>query len=492
MPFVTRLAIKDCIAGRASLAPITGTSGMPGTLDAIVIWGGVKMSFLDIAAALASQSLTLFIGTGFSKYLTDNNAPSWLELLVQCTREIDPDEELLESLFVLDEENKQVIDSKYDLTICAQVLELEYQQNRRDIREEVCSILNEKIKVETINTEKVNDLSNFFQTHSSINIITTNYDNLISNYIIPETSRVFVERSAFARTNLGHNVYHVHGCISRPKSIILTLNDYFNFQHQENFFSRKVYTLLQESTVVILGYSLGDFNLNRILNEAQNTRGETLRRGNIYYISRSKIDEIIKKYYLNTYGIIVIDKCDIKMFFEKLETEYDEAKSLIIEKAPNLRAILSGERVYKDKFIRLRDFLNRVLLRASIIGIDSNDEDFQKLLITLLKKKKEFTYDNSAWEQYSHLAEWLIDVGSLVTLENSIIKEDYLDIVDYSFRHMSKDQYIGYSWDAYQIWSSRWHDIKIQNQELLLDYFKDTRFAKHTGVNKFIERISKN
>jgi hypothetical protein len=44
---------------------------------------------LELAVSLVSKSLTLFVGTGLSKYLTGNKAPSWFELLIDLTTRID-------------------------------------------------------------------------------------------------------------------------------------------------------------------------------------------------------------------------------------------------------------------------------------------------------------------------------------------------------------------------------------------------------------------
>ena len=49
----------------------------------------------EIAIALLNNNATLFIGTGFSKFLTDNNVPNWLELLFECAIRIDNTKELL-------------------------------------------------------------------------------------------------------------------------------------------------------------------------------------------------------------------------------------------------------------------------------------------------------------------------------------------------------------------------------------------------------------
>src|SRR5699024_4204935 len=103
------------------------------------------------------------------------------------------------------------------------------------------------------------------------------------------------------RANSGINIYHVHGSIEQPESIVLTIDDYFNFQHKENYFSKKLYTLLQETTVAVIGYSRSDFNLNKVFNEVRNTRTESLRKTDIYYITRTSIDQILKRYYFTSY-----------------------------------------------------------------------------------------------------------------------------------------------------------------------------------------------
>lgn len=89
--------------------------------------------YLEIATALAGKSLTYFIGTGFSKHLTDNNAPSWVELLVESSDRIDAltgRSELLNSLFEKDSDGNTIC--KHDILVCAQILELEYKKRKMD------------------------------------------------------------------------------------------------------------------------------------------------------------------------------------------------------------------------------------------------------------------------------------------------------------------------------------------------------------------------
>ena len=196
-------------------------------------------NFLDLATSLHTKSLTLFVGTGFSKYLTNGKAPSWLELLVESTKAIDKDDKLLKQLFNIDSSG-DVKEAIYELTICAQVLEIEYKKNKKDIKVKIAEIIKEKINETTIDNDKLLELQTFFKHHPDINIITTNYDTIFSDYIVPNTSRVIIEGSTIPRINTGQNIYHIHGCVIKPESIILTLNDYYNFQNSfENFLHSK-------------------------------------------------------------------------------------------------------------------------------------------------------------------------------------------------------------------------------------------------------------
>ncbi|MCE3228299.1 MAG: hypothetical protein K0S32_2850 [Bacteroidetes bacterium] len=442
--------------------------------------------YLDISCALYSNSLTLFIGTGFSKYLTNGKAPSWLELMVQCTQIVDVDNKLLEELFVFDSTGK-VTNCKYELSICAQILELEYKKYKKDIKKQVTEIIDLLINDGTIDKGKLSSLQSFFSKYPSINIITTNYDTLFSEHIIPFTSRVIIEGSVIPRINAGQNIYHIHGCISKPESLILTMNDYYKFQNKNNYFSRKFNTLLQETTVVILGYSLGDFNLNTILNEARSSKTDTFRKTDIYYITRDSVPELLSKFYETSYGIKVINHETIDRFFSNTEDYFAEAAG-IISNAGNLKEIIKGTAIYNDDFLKLKVSLTYILLQASSIGIDNNDEKFLKTLISILKKKIEFTSIAGAWEQYEHLADWLIEISMNIQIKGVCIENEFCEIVHYSLTNSTRTRKLGYSWMAYRIWNERWTEMKLENQHFLQQFVKENTWP----FGNDIETIYKN
>ena len=253
--------------------------------------------------------------------------------------------------------NGSVTSPKYDPSISAQILELEFSRKGKDIRQSIVEILYKRINEHTVDSKKVSSISTLFKKHSNTNIITTNYDTLLSDHILPGFSKVIIEGSPIPKSNIGGNVFHIHGCISNPKSIVFTINDYFRFQHKDSYLSRKFYTLLQETTVVILGYALGDFNLNSIFNEAQTSRAVSLRKGDIYLVSRSSVDEIYTNFYSYTYGIHVVEGYDIGEFFDKLDGFSTQAQEIVAE-ASNLPEVLNGKKIYTDNYLKLRDSLS--------------------------------------------------------------------------------------------------------------------------------------
>lgn len=440
--------------------------------------------YLDISTSLHTNSLTLFLGTGFSKYMTNGKAPSWLELLVECTKSIDNDDKLLNQLF--NSTGNTIKEAKYDLTICAQIIEGEFIKKRKNIKEKISEIIKKTINEKTIDKEKLEHLQNFFSNHPNVNIITTNYDTIFSDYIIPLTSRVIIEGSTIPRINSGQNIYHIHGCINKPESIVLTINDYYNFQNSNNYFSRKFFTLLQETTVVIIGYSLGDFNLNTILNEVKNSKKESFRRTDIYYINRDSITELLEKFYSMTYAIKVIQYTEIDEFIDNIEKQYDKATELI-DSVENLREVIAGTKEYTDDFLKLRVSLTKILVQASSIGIENNNAEFIKTLFKLLSKKKDFTHEVGAWLQYEHLADWLIEIASIIKIKGTLYEEEFCDIARYSLRKSSKKQYKGYSWRAWTTWKNRWHEMKIENQHMLEDLIKNNSWVSYLEIPEIIK-----
>ena len=109
------------------------------------------------------------------------------------------------------------------------------------------------------------------------------------------------------------------------------------------------------------------------------------------------------------------------------------------------------------------------------MGIGFENTRFISLIIDTLNRKKGFTHESRAWNQYDHLAEWLIEVGSVIDIRGTLLESAYNELVSYSFTNMSKAKSVGYSWDAYKTWDGRFRELRLENQKLI----------KHLVTEKF-------
>lgn len=420
-------------------------------------------ALLDLAASIQSRTFTLFIGTGVSKFLTNGKAPSWLELLALASDKIDA--ALKPKLFVL-ETDGTLKDSKLPLLVVAQVLDVECAARSLNLREIVAQIIKDTTVPANVIPTKVKPLRDFFDAHPAVNVVTTNYDTLIQDYLLPK-ARLFIEGRPIPRVNAEQNIFHIHGSILKPDSIVLSMADYYSFLNTQNYFFMKFHTLLQESSVAILGYSLGDFNLNSIFYRVNATKPDSLRRADAIYVNRSAVDELYKKYYLHTFGIHVQDHTEIDAFFSGLLSQTSVAKD-ILARVENVVKVLDGTHSYRDEYLNLRQSFHVILLQAATLGVPQKDPKFLALLVKILDQKKSFSRKDYAWEQYEHLADWLIELGSIVPLAGSPIENDFSRLTQYSLDYASKDLYLGKSWASYTVWEKRFHELLPENRKIVI------------------------
>jgi len=437
---------------------------------------------LEISTSLAAGSLTLFLGTGFSKYMTDDKAPNWLELLYECAHYLN-DKKVLEALFKV--EGEKLKSCNVELTVCAQILEEEFINNNLDIRERIAMIIKDKINRETVNEDRVVKFRKFLLDNDSVNIVTTNYDSIITDFVFPLKSKPIVDGNLIPKAMNIKPIYHIHGSIEHTDSIVLTEGDYFIFLHKENYMSKKLYTLIQETTLVILGYSLGDFNLNRILNEAKELKLNTIKKSDIYHISRNKVEDIFQRYYYTTFGVNVLQNLEIDEFLNALKLKNRETASLKIEDERHL-LVLKGKLSYANHYLKLKASFSHILLRLDAFGYSYVDQDLQELIKKILERKRDFTHEDNAWDQYEHLAEWLCLLGSSFEVEGTILEKVFLESVQYSFLKMSKDLYRGYSWKSHSIWKSNIEYLKPRNKMLIEKMIRKNTFQPMNAVDQIM------
>lgn len=240
-----------------------------------------------------NQLPIIFVGSGISKrYL--NEFPNWMELLRELW------EVTLEDNFygkynnIRDEmkkENRNLNDKQLDYYTNIKIstlLEDKYNKmfNEGKIKvpnftpkeayqEKVSpfkkAIANRFSNYEVID-EKVNEIESLksMLTKSQI-ILTTNYDtfiedifNLKSDYEIKK----YIGQRGFFDQSIGiAELYKVHGSIEEPNSIVITKNDYDEFNKNSILISSRIISLLIHSPIIFIGYSISDVNIREIIKD---------------------------------------------------------------------------------------------------------------------------------------------------------------------------------------------------------------------------------
>lgn len=266
-----------------------------------------------------------FIGSGLSKrYL---NTPSWKELLEQIAKKASCDYKEIEKVCNGEYEKiAQELEYYCFRNAADEMFEGNGKSHRHILRDYVANILDEckeeykeKItlgKSDTFNKEinnqlekignlsgleKITEIQNYAVKYDDIAkkvknysddlknlreitelrkispkaIITTNYDTLLEDIIFENRCHRRIGQESFSDCYLEDydlsdseskiDLYKIHGCVTRPDSIIITKEDYDNFFQKSKYLYSKILTLFWEYPVVFIGYSISDRNIRDIL-----------------------------------------------------------------------------------------------------------------------------------------------------------------------------------------------------------------------------------
>lgn len=126
---------------------------------------------------------------------------------------------------------------------------------------ELCNFVSQSIKPNKNLDEEIAILSSAVLS----GILTTNWDDFIQNTFQDFQVEIGQKEAIFADQRSIGELYKIHGCISKPESLIVTSNDYENFIANNHYLNAKLLTLFAEYPIIFIGYSLSDPNIELIL-----------------------------------------------------------------------------------------------------------------------------------------------------------------------------------------------------------------------------------
>ncbi len=308
----------------------------------------------------------LFVGTGVSlRYL--KNSFSWDGLLSYISFELTNDEE-----FYLDLKAKCFKNGKYNFEEIANLLEKEFNLQLSKDRDGKFKNINDRfyqslrnglnlsrfkifisdiLSSLEIKEEKQEELELLKKIRKNIgSIITTNYDMLIEK--IFDFSPLI--GNDILLSNPYGSVYKIHGCVSNIEKIIITEEDYNNFDKEYDLIRAQLLSLFIHNPIIFIGYRIEDNNVKKILKTIFSYVNPTSElankiKNNFLLIEHEKGSDntIVSDYDINMDDTIIrINKLktdDFKSIYESLSDLQLPISAMDVRKVQNIvKDIYSG------------------------------------------------------------------------------------------------------------------------------------------------------
>lgn len=417
---------------------------------------GSKMSrdkvFESICKATRIDTLGLFIGSGFSKALLEgnpfSNAYSWSELLKKIAEDFGIARDIL---------NEGKPYSEVATVICQ-----EYAKTHPSTHKEAELALKFKI-AELVNVSptplRIQEYESIFKRLNPNWIVTTNYDSIIEQ-ILREKAFPINPRDTYIKTKDFTPVYHIHGSISDPESIVITNEDYTHTLRISDYRHARLPFLIKESTVLMIGYSLNDLNVLSAVDYSKNVYSNDMS------YDTPIIQLLYKKYpnnepYYSDDGIIIQEVASLSDYFlEYLEYEkrFRGQIGKVAKQVNELIEFLSNaDNEVVDKFISDSSF--RLEYIRSISGFAPEFWYVYSSYTAFLNKCFGVLWNKAsvygAFSEYNNILCLLLDI-----IENTDYDNAPISFIDYVVSKFSEIAYyigneLGKSYSAYSTWESR-------------------------------------
>lgn len=409
-----------------------------------------------VSRAASYGNLGLFIGTGFSKAVLNDDdwtqtALSWGELLEKVCYSLDIDYKTIEKEGIGFPE----IASK----ICIAYSEKSgkpFHQSLKEVKRKVASLTSWYPDY-----KKREEYGKYFEALSPTWIVTTNYDLVIESLLTGKSIPLGPNDQLTNPKNV-IPVYHLHGIRTNPEEIIIAQEDYISLFRPNEYRQIKLALTLKESTVVLLGYGLGDVNVLTALDWSKHVFSSETSGYPQDVIQIFRKSNPRETPYRDRNGILIVEIDEIINFFEEYakvrEIELQE-ETVYIKSLAEIQELLNApSKETVDKFIDNAE-TRKLLIKALAAAPTHLASGFISFLDKCLTETWIRTVPDGAFEGYNQNLILLLDILTGFNTKN--IPPALLQTATYGLDRIS--YYVGRekgkSYSAAATWDQRKREI---------------------------------
>ncbi len=317
-------------------------------------------------------------------------------------------------------------------------------------------------------------------------IITTNYDLVIES-LLTGASVPLGPNDSFSAPNGVIPVYHLHGIRTNPDEIIIAQEDYVGLFRPAEYRQLRLALLIKESTVVVLGYGLGDVNVLTALDWSRNVFGSSTENypNEVVQIIRAETPK--DDPYRDRNGILVVETPDVEVFFD----EYRRTRRRRERREKKRNDLLSelANRLDATSESMLDKFIDDVKFREGVLDALSKHATplvagFVSFLNAAIDKTWERSKPDGAFQGYADNLSMILDI--LMSFNVGSMPPALFETAGYALHRVGYyvGDELGKSFEAKRIWDRRKSKIDESMVEELRAFAEQHRYY-------YLERLCK-
>ena len=406
---------------------------------------------------------------------------SWAELLNKICEEY----EIEEDLFV--KGNTYPLIASKIMEIVQEKSECSLSESTRRVKFSIAKLVNQNPGEMVV--KKYNQ---YFNNINPSWIVTTNYDNILEEVIGPMAYPILPGQLFYNTKNI-LPVYHIHGSILDSQSIVITNEDYAKTMRPSDYRHARLPILLKESTVLMIGYAIGDLNVISAIDYSKN-----VYTGNCHVensIIQLAYTENPKDFCYEKEGIIIYEIDSIESFFNELTDHISRYKSSIGKMTKSVdrkqEEFISSSNEFVNKFDSNTDNY-RIETIKFIYSLESSYWYIYTSFISLIQRTLDKNMEGAKYQYqfqfYDYYLVILLDlIVNIDVNKTPIIFITYLiEKLDFIAPYVGDS--MGQSFAAYETWKNRMNSINKDFVEKIYLYFETVK-NKHS-LKRLIEQIN--